>query len=302
VIRGCALALASLLLAFTARALPPINVTAPPEYRRIAEKIRTVPAEQIRVIASLTGVEESNAPIEVAIARTDSSLAKEVAPWAAGYAISRAGVVVLIPARTTSYPDDTLEETYLHELAHVFISRAAGGAEVPRWFNEGLAVVAGKSWTLEDRTRLAWESIVSRDTVGDEIDPLFLSDERSARRAYAMSEAFMRDLLRRYGARTPAEILARMRAGEPFERAFFLVTGRTPERAWNVFWKSQGLANVSIPILASSAALWLAITLIAIAAIFRKRKVNQLQLRIWELEEEIERLKSERSESEGTVN
>lgn len=247
--------------------------------------------ERVGTIASFIGYSGGGGAIEVAIAQERSSLLEGLPSWVAGYAQPSAGVVVLIPSRSVSYPDDTLEETYLHELAHVFQHRAAGGSTIPRWFNEGVAVVAGRSWTLEDRTRMAWESIASRGATGPEVDRMFFSDERSVRRAYAVSEAFVRDAMRRYGSETIALIFRYMNGGASFEQAFGRATGRTVERAWTVFWQSQGLARIGIGVLASSAALWFAIVVISIAAVIRKRRQTQLQLRIWQLEDELEELR-----------
>lgn len=289
------------LFAFPLLAQIPIHVNAPPEYARIAQKIRAVSDAQVGAIARFVGAPETQPVIEVAIATTESSLAKEMPQWVAGYAMSEAGVVVLIPSRTVSYPDDTLEETYLHELAHVLIERAAGNGDVPRWFHEGVATVAGKSWSLEDRIRMSWEALSSRGADGRAVDRLFRSDERSVHKGYVLSESFVRDMLRRYGPRSVARILTSMRGGDSFNRAFFEETGRTPERAWAVFWETQSLANVSIPVLASSGALWLAITIVALVAVLRKRHTNALQVRVWELEEELQRLRAEeRSEEEET--
>jgi hypothetical protein len=48
-----------------------------------------------------------------------------------------------------------LEAVLCHEVAHILIARAADGRAVPRWFNEGLAVVAERAWHFEDRWQLA---------------------------------------------------------------------------------------------------------------------------------------------------
>ena len=39
--------------------------------------------------------------------------------------------MVLLPARTPTYPDGSLEEVLLHELAHVLVARAAGHSPSP---------------------------------------------------------------------------------------------------------------------------------------------------------------------------
>lgn len=58
--------------------------------------------------------------------------------WVAGVARPEAGEIVI--ARHA--PDGTrtdLEQLLKHEMAHVILHRASGGAELPRWFHEGVA-------------------------------------------------------------------------------------------------------------------------------------------------------------------
>ena len=49
----------------------------------------------------------------------------------------------------------TLEDVLRHEVAHVLISRAAGGRAVPRWFHEGVAMSVDAGWDLSTRSWLA---------------------------------------------------------------------------------------------------------------------------------------------------
>ena len=60
------------------------------------------------------------------------------------------GLIVLLPERVPSYPDSSLDDVLLHETAHVLVARAAGGRPLPRWFQEGMAMIAGRSWGRDD--------------------------------------------------------------------------------------------------------------------------------------------------------
>jgi hypothetical protein len=50
----------------------------------------------------------------------------------------------------------------------VLITRAAGGRPVPRWFHEGLAMAAERTWGFEDQARLFQELtlVAPKDVVG----------------------------------------------------------------------------------------------------------------------------------------
>ena len=115
--------------------------------------------------------------MRVVLAEDGSEWARQVPPWAAGFAIGEAGLVVLFPSRSPLYPHDTLEDVLRHEVAHVLISRAAAGHPVPRWFHEGLAVAVERPWDLEDRTRLASALLFGPRLGLMEIDAHFAGDE-----------------------------------------------------------------------------------------------------------------------------
>jgi hypothetical protein len=58
------------------------------------------------------------------LATESSDWARGVSPWIAGFAVG-SDLVVLFPARSPSYPDNTLEDVLRHEVTHVLIWRAA---------------------------------------------------------------------------------------------------------------------------------------------------------------------------------
>lgn len=58
--------------------------------------------------------------------------------WAAGVAHPPSGEILIAQHGPDGAPTN-LEELLRHEMAHVILYRAVGGAEVPRWFHEGVA-------------------------------------------------------------------------------------------------------------------------------------------------------------------
>ena len=115
----------------------------------------------------LVGLRDPGPPIRVILAPEGSEgLARPVPGWVAGYAVSEAGVVVLLPGRLPAVPDSSLEDLLGHEVAHVLVSRAAGGRPVPRWFHEGMAMIAGGWWGLEERSRLTLALVRGREVAG----------------------------------------------------------------------------------------------------------------------------------------
>jgi hypothetical protein len=290
------------LLASTVLHAQPVEIVAEPAYKGTAETLKAVDPLRLESVRRFSGDFGPPAPVIVTLARENSGLAQGAPPWASGYADPSAGVIVLFPARNVRYPDDSLQETYLHELAHIALFRATGGAPVPRWFNEGSAVLAGRAWSLADASRFAWDALAFDRAGPQQVDALFQGDAGNAATAYAVSAAFIRDFTAQYGPASVARVSTLMRTGEPFDRAFFLVTGYTVDAGWQHFWERQTWSRRAIPLLTSGTLLWLLVLGVAMAAFFRKKRTGRLTTELWEAEEELEDLSADGRDDDETIN
>ena len=284
--RLAALALLVLLLAPPASlpAPPRLEVEAPEALAPIAARVRAVDPERLAAAARLVGLDDTGPPIRVVLAREGSDLARNVPPWVAGYAWVEPGVVVLLPARSPSYPDASFADLLAHEVAHVLIGRASGHQPLPRWFHEGLAMVAGGSWGLDDRSRLALALLADRPPLAD-LDRRFRGGTGEVRSAYAVSGAFVRDLVERHGPQVVPAILQEVRAGFPFETAFARATGTPLAVAEADFLDRGTFWNRWVPLITSTGALWAAITALALVAFKRRRERDAALARAWDEEE-----------------
>lgn len=232
------------------------------------------------------------------ILAAEGSEAARTAPlWISGYAYGSLGVVVLLPARTPTYPDSSLEELLRHEVAHVLIARAAANRPVPRWFNEGLAMVAADLWGLDDRSRLSWSLLTKDQATLAEVEHQFGGGRGSVGRAYAISGALVRYILQRHGAPAAADILSRVALGQPFDTAFRRTTGEDLDRFTQSFWRRHSVWYRWVPILTSSFTLWVGITLLFLLAAIRRRRRDAALRELWD---EQERLVE--SEPDVTIN
>lgn len=250
----------------------------------MAARLRELPAAKLEAVLRLTGQAGFGAPIRVILVAEGTPAAREAPPWIAGYTTGAGGVVVLFPARAPTYPDSSLEDVLRHEIAHVLAARATAGHPLPRWFDEGLAMIAGNSWGLDDRSRVMLALLVDGELSLAELDRRFGAGERQVASAYAIAGAMVREMVQRSGAAAPGRILAGVAAGLPFASAFAQATG-TPLAAFEAdFWSGHSLRRW-LPLMTSSATLWLGITLLALAAA-RRRRLRAAALRErWEEEE-----------------
>lgn len=253
----------------------------------IAEGIRSSDPSRFDMIMKMVGLEDAGEPILVLVAPESSELARRTPTWISGYAQSADGLVVVFPARATTYPIDGMEELLRHEIAHVLIHRAAGGRDVPRWFNEGVATVAGETWGLPDRSRFTLAMIRGDEPSLKRVEAMFYEGEAAAARAYAISGAFTYALLQREGRDAGARILEQLRDGHEFPEAFRRATGKSLYSVEREFWRRTTIWNRWVPIASSSVALWGVITLLAMWAIRVRRRRDRLRLEAMELADEL---------------
>lgn len=279
---GATLALAAILAAPARGQAPALRVEAPESLRGEARRLEALPPGVLVRTVDLVGGPSGGPPIRVVLLPESAAIAKAAPAWVAGFA-EGAGTVVLFPGRVPRYPDTSLEELLLHELAHVLVDRAAGERAVPRWFHEGLALVAGGPWDLRDRSRLTLAMLREGEVTLAELDRRF-ADPGALPGAYAVAGALMRDLLRRHGTDSAARLLAEVRRGTSFASAFEHTIGVEPEAAARSFWRRHVLWYRWLPVLTSSATLWIGVTLLALAAIRRRRRRDADRMAQWEVE------------------
>ena len=283
------LLLAALLFASPLAAVEPTRLVFDPQpgLPPSANRLAAGPRPWVWSVMDLVGLDAPGPDIRVVLAPESSPLAREAPAWVTGYTdavttIDGGSVVVILAQRTPSYPDGGLEEVLAHEVAHVLIHRAAGGRRVPRWFDEGLAMLAARSWRWRDQTELAAGLLSGPRVPLWKLDDLFQGDRRQVEHGYALSGTLVQDLLERYGPAAPRIVLARLAQGDTFDQAIRGATGATLVDVGEAFWERQGTLKLWIPILTSTAVLWFGISVLAIVAGIRKRRQRAAQARAME--------------------
>ncbi|MDO8679157.1 MAG: hypothetical protein Q7R30_11430 [Acidobacteriota bacterium] len=279
-----ALLLIALAPAIGGAQAPALVIDAPPELAA-RSRLESFDPQPLAGIVRMVGLEDAGPPIAVVLADEGSAAARRMSPWTAGLALGNEGLIVLFPSRSPRYPHDTLEDVLRHEVAHVLISRAAGGRPVPRWFHEGLAVAVERPWGLEDRSRLGWELVAGPRLTLREIDALFDGGQSAQSRAYSLSAAVVRDIIREYGAAAPAGILRLLNTDIRFDDAVARVTGRPIGAVEDEFWDRQRVWTVWMPMATSGSVLWLAVIGLAALAVWRRRRRAAEVRRQWAQEE-----------------
>lgn len=266
---------------------PVLLFEGPEAMNPLIERFQALDPSHLDDMMDLLGLDDAGGPIRVRLVTEASEEASLPPRWAVAYAIGNASLVVLIPSRVPGYPDKDLETVLYHEVAHVLVARAAGRRPVPRWFNEGVAMVAARDsgpggWDLGDQGRLLWATIRRDGSQIAKLDRRFAEGPHGAARAYSLSAAFVRYLQDRFGPRTIARILEQQRQGRSFETAFRQATGASLYLVEEDFWQDLDMSHKWIPFLTSSATLWMIVTALALWAFRRRRQRDAELLAEWD--------------------
>lgn len=147
--------------------------------------------------------------------------------WANGIAFAERGVAVLKSPRF-GLPYGPLGSTAVHEYVHLLLHTEAGGADLPRWLDEGLAqVLAGQIWYRDDAIlgrAVTWGRLHSLR----QIEWLMSMRDAEARQGYAESAVAVQLLDSRFGMAGLANLIHVVRQGGDFDQAFATIFGMPP--------------------------------------------------------------------------
>ncbi|HKY39574.1 MAG TPA: peptidase MA family metallohydrolase [Polyangiaceae bacterium] len=262
----------------------------------IRERVQPLIAEAAAVRTELT--EWLGQPVldsvRVAVARTPgemTTLAPLNAPYpdyAAGVAYGEIGLVLLTVKPVHPSSQHELSEVFRHELAHIALEDAVGGHAVPRWFNEGFAVMASGETSF-----VRWQTLMTA-TVSDnlltlpQMERTFPTDENEANIAYAQAADLVRFLVRREEQHRFRGLVSRLRDGESMDHAMLNSYGEetaTLEAEWRedvakryTFW----------PVMFSGSFIWMGTLGLFVLGWRKRRRKAAATLARWEREEAAE--------------
>lgn len=243
----------------------------------VARFRRDLPAAWAALEADL-GVDVDDA-LRVRVARNPEEM-EALAPrglgvpeYAVGVAYPHLGVIILCLDAPNSWEPPNLDEVFVHELSHVALRRAVGGADMPRWFVEGMAIHHADERSLE-RFQTLWYAHLQ-----DELLPLHMIDGRFPPHVHEVSLAYAESadivtFLRReeHGADKMRRLVRELSEGTPFDEAMleaYSMSPQTLEREW-----LRGLEErmSSVPMVLGGSSFWVLAALLLVVAWRRRRK------------------------------
>ena len=266
------------------RTVAALTIDAPPALASEAERVRRIDLEELGRALQRAGLALPD-EVRVRLVPEADPRTKDVPRWIVGLAFGTSEMAIF-PQRVPPYPYDSIESVFRHEVAHLALTRRAGGAPLPRWFHEGVAMSVDTGWQMSGQLRLLLETLRSPRT--DHLQQLFASAAQpESALAYGLSAAVVADLQRRHGPSVVGAIAGRVASGVPFAESFVRETGETPDAAASRAWAVYRRWTKWVPSLTGGSAAWALILVIAAAAYVSVRRRRARRRRAWDEEEDL---------------
>jgi hypothetical protein len=199
--------------------------------------------------------------------------------YATGVAYPRWGLILLSMSAPDTWEPPDLQVVLIHELSHVALYRAVRGNEVPRWFNEGVAIHQSEVRLLprmESLLRAAAQRSMLRLS---ELDTHFPDRPNEVNIAYAQSADVVGFLRRSHNdERRFHRLIQSLHDAETFDTALATAYGWTRvglERQWR---ESLRTRYRILPALLAGSTIWVGAAILVLFAYRRKRRYHHMKL------------------------
>jgi hypothetical protein len=208
--------------------------------------------------------------------------------YAAGVAYPEIGLVLLTVKPVHPNSSQDLAEVFRHELAHVALEDAVSGRPIPRWFNEGFAVLASGETSFV-RMQTLWTATVSDNLLSlAQLERTFPSSESEASIAYAEAADVVRFLVKREERHRFRGLISRLRDGESMDAALLNSYGEETATLESEWRDEVAKRYTFYPVLFSGSLIWAGTLGLFALGWRKKRKKAKATLARWATEEAAE--------------
>ena len=255
--------------------------------RESAELVRGFVDGSWDEVARSVGADTQIAPVRVKIAGSLAQFREFTGGhderWIVGLASGSGSLIVLKPPRLVRDPLKSFRQTVRHELTHIMLSRASNLQNMPRWLNEGIAMRVSGEMTKTSEWIIG-RAVLRRAVIPlDELDERFPAAHERASLAYAESLKAVNYIVDNYGDEALLKLIRSLR-DEDFDTALAATIGLDIHTLSGRWVKSVRKSPYVVTLIAGSFSLWL-MTVVAIVAFLRKRKLARRKRWEWEMEE-----------------
>jgi len=227
-------------------------------------------------------------PIHVTICPTQEAFRRIAGQYGmarvGGIAKSPQGIII-VKAPYLSPEGGDYRGTLRHELIHVLLSRNTEEAYVPRWFDEGVAMVISKELRWESGLRIARMYATRRLIPYGELNFAFapIGDEGVFGDAYAQALSMTRYIMERTGQDRFWELVLSLKTMS-FEKALPKYSGLTPGSLYDAWRRSLWKVAILASLVSGFSAFQL-MAILVIVAYMRKQRRGRKLVQQWVEEE-----------------
>lgn len=295
-VRSAALFACTLAVALSAGTAWAGTLTHAPFRIEYAEGERALAERTLRVLEeALTEfsprLPPGDKPIRVVVCSTMAAFYKNAQRLGAqpveGVARSEEGVIVVKAPELRSEAFD-YEGTLRHELVHVLLARTSNLSALPRWLDEGIAMMVSKDFRWQSSVYVARMYVQNRILAYSDLDFAFIAPTSGLQfgEAYAQSLSMTRYLRDRVGEEAFWRLIREMKT-VPFGTALRAMTGLTPIDVYEQ-WRRSLWKVALISSLMSGFSAFQLMAVLVIVAYWRKHRRGKRLLLQWEEEEALE--------------
>lgn len=254
--------------------------------RALAERAVRVLTEAVEKHKAL--LPRGEEPIFVAICPTKNEFERYAGPYGqpnvVGIAFPDKGIIAVKTPRILP-PGSDIDGTLRHELIHVLIERNTDPANVPRWFNEGLAMSLSNEHRWESTFYVARMYMDDRLIPLHELDLAFMAPGREGEFNGAYAQALsMTNYLRERLGEDRFQQLIRALDSKPFHKALEDIESIEYTEFYDA-WRATLWRVAVIFGVVSGFSIFQVMAILAVVGYFRKRRQGKLRLAEWEQEE-----------------
>ncbi len=225
---------------------------------------------------------------DVYIADTDKEFQSETGTsfpdWGIGCAIPERHLIVVKSPVKFRY-GKSLEQVLQHELAHIFLNEKVKGKRVPRWLDEGFAMMQSQEWTIGQDVVVARAVLTNSIFPLSKIESLNRFNQSQANLAYTLSFLAISYIFREYGEEGFIQMVDLLSRGDDLDQVFLKSTGSDYISFQTEFYDYIKTRYQWISLLGDTYFFWLGLAFLIVLLYLLKKRYTKKILKRWEEEE-----------------
>lgn len=215
-----------------------------------------------------------------------SRLGSNFPDWGIGAAVFRHNLIVLKSPAKFRY-SRPFSEVLEHELAHIFLNKKSGEARLPRWIDEGFAMMQSKEWRIGQDITVVRAIFTGSIIPLSQIEALNTFSDSRAQLAYTESYLALTYFLDEYGKESFFELLEYLSMGKSLDLAFLKTTGSSYLGFQDEFSSYLKKRYNLLAIFGDTILFWLGLAFLLVILYFMKKYHNRKTIKRWEYEDRI---------------